>query len=149
MDLLVGWRRRYSGLGILANAPTPLVSNLNTGTILRAGLRGRCPRCGRGRLFESYLKITERCAECGLGFGGHDVGDGPVVPAMLVLGGAIVGLALWVEVAFQPSLWVHAALWGPLTIGTTMLILPPLKGISVAMQYRFRSTEDETPPGGA
>ncbi len=116
---------------------------------LGAGLRGRCPRCGDGRLFESYLKITERCDNCGLGFGGHDVGDGPVVPAIMVLGGIIVGLALWVELAYQPALWVHAVLWTPLTIGGTLATLPLLKGLSVALQFKFRSTEKETPPGGA
>ncbi|MDA1089501.1 MAG: DUF983 domain-containing protein [Proteobacteria bacterium] len=117
-----------------------------TGSPLSAGLRGRCPRCGEGRLFESYLKIIERCDTCGLGFGGHDVGDGPVVPAIMVLGGIIVGLALWVELSFQPSLWVHAALWTPLTIGGTLAILPLLKGLSVGLQFKFRSTEED---GGA
>ena len=62
-----------------------------TGEIILFGLRGRCPRCGVGKLFVRYLKITERCDACGLGIGGHDVGDGPVVPATLVLGGIIVG----------------------------------------------------------
>ncbi len=120
-----------------------------TGSPLSAGLRGRCPRCGQGRLFKSYLKITERCDVCGLGFGGHDVGDGPVVPAITVLGGIIVGLALWVEVSYQPSLWVHAALWTPLTIAGTLAVLPLLKGLSVALQFKFRSTEEDVPPGGA
>jgi len=29
-------------------------------------LRLRCPRCGRGRLFETWIRMTERCSECGL-----------------------------------------------------------------------------------
>lgn len=49
---------------------------------IRFGVSGRCPRRGVGRLFTSYLKITDRCDACGLGFAGHDVGDGPVVPAI-------------------------------------------------------------------
>ncbi|HJO75221.1 MAG TPA: DUF983 domain-containing protein, partial [Rhodospirillales bacterium] len=92
----MGWFRRDR----VTTTGSPPISPLG------AGLRGRCPRCGDGRLFESYLKITERCDNCGLGFGGHDVGDGPVVPAIMVLGGIIVGLALWVELAYQPALWV-------------------------------------------
>jgi len=120
-----------------------------TGAILKAGILGRCPRCGEGRLFQGYLKIVDRCDACGLGLAGHDVGDGPVVPAIMVLGGVIVGLALWVEVTFAPSLWVHAALWAPLTLGGTLAVLPPLKGLSVALQFRFRSTEEDAPPGGA
>ena len=118
------------------------------GRILRSGVRGRCPRCGVGRLFTSYLKITDRCDACGLGFAGHDVGDGPVVPAILVIGGIVVGLAWMMEVTFQPPLWVHALLWGPLTLGLSLGILPLLKGLSVALQFRLRSTEEEPKPGG-
>lgn len=119
-----------------------------TGRAVLSGLSGRCPRCGKGALFTAYLKITERCGVCGLGFAGHDVGDGPVVPAILVIGGIVVGLAWMMEVTFQPPLWVHAALWGPLTIGMTLGALPLLKGLSVALQFRFRSTEEEPKPGG-
>ena len=119
-----------------------------TGKMIRAGVCGRCPRCAEGRLFKSYLKITERCDVCGLGFSGHDVGDGPVVPAILVLGGVIVGLALWLELAFQPPMWVHVVLWGPLSVAATLLALPPLKGLSVALQHRYRSTEAPAEPGG-
>ncbi|MBI1986355.1 MAG: DUF983 domain-containing protein [Rhodospirillales bacterium] len=115
---------------------------------IRFGVSGRCPRCGVGRLFTSYLKVTERCNVCGLGFAGHDVGDGPVVPAILVIGGIIVGLAWMMEVTFQPPLWVHAALWGPLTLGLSLGMLPLLKGLSVALQFRLRSTEEEPKPGG-
>ncbi len=117
--------------------------------MIRSGLRGRCPRCGEGRLFRGYLKITDQCEACGLGFAGHDVGDGPVVPAIMVLGGVIVGLALMVERAYAPPLWLHAVLWMPLTVGGTLGILPLLKGLSVALQFRFRSTEEDAPPGGA
>lgn len=120
----------------------------SAGETIGFGIRGRCPRCGVGRLFTRYLKITERCDVCGLGFAGHDVGDGPVVPAILVIGGLVVGLAWMVEVNFQPSLWVHAVLWGPLTLALSLGMLPILKGISVAMQYRLRSTEEDAKPGG-
>ena len=81
-----------------------------------------------------------------------DVGDRAVivlVPATMVLGGVIVGLALMLEKSLAPPLWVHAVLWTPLVIILTLAILPRLKGLSVGLQYRFRSTEEETPPGGA
>lgn len=117
------------------------------GVVLR-GVRGRCPRCGRGALFEGFLRIVDRCASCGLGFGGHDVGDGAIVFVIFVLGFAVVGAALAVEIAYQPPLWLHAALWGPAVLGGTLLLLRPAKGITVALQYRFRSTEEPPRPGG-
>jgi uncharacterized protein (DUF983 family) len=35
-------------------------------TVLARGIRGRCPRCGEGRLFERWLIVHERCSSCRL-----------------------------------------------------------------------------------
>lgn len=111
--------------------------------LLWRGARGRCPRCGEGALFRGFLDVEDRCPACGLGLGGHDAGDGPAVLAIFILGFAVVGLALFVELAYGPPLWVHIALWTPFVLGGTIGLLRPLKGITVALQYRFRSTEDD------
>ena len=66
------------------------------------GLRYRCPRCDVGKIFVGYLKITDVCSVCSLWIAGHDVGVGPVVPAMLINGFVVVGAALYVELAFEP-----------------------------------------------
>ena len=29
------------------------------------GVMCRCPNCGKGKLFRSYLKLNDTCAECG------------------------------------------------------------------------------------
>ncbi|MEK9671884.1 MAG: DUF983 domain-containing protein [Rhodospirillaceae bacterium] len=112
------------------------------------GIRGRCPRCGDGKLFSAYLKVADKCDVCDLGFQGHDTGDGPVVPALLIIGGIVVGLALWVEITYEPSVWVHMALWIPLGTVLTLGILPRLKGMAVGLQYKYRSTEQDAQVGG-
>ncbi len=119
-----------------------------TGQIIRLGARGRCPRCGQGKLFKGYLKVADRCSVCDLLFAGHDTGDGPVVPLMLLIGGVIVGLALWLELSMQPPVWVHMAIWLPAVVISTLATLPVLKGINIALQHRYRSTEEDTPLGG-
>lgn len=119
-----------------------------TGKMLRLGMRGRCPRCGQGRIFEGYLKVAGKCPSCGLRLAGHDTGDAPVVPLIIVLGGAIVGLALLLEVQFSPPLWVHAVIWLPLVVIVTLAVLPVVKGLNIALQHRYRSTEEDTPVGG-
>ena len=120
----------------------------SAGETVLLGLRGKCPRCAEGKIFQNYLKIADKCPSCGLGLEGHDTGDGAVVPAMLLIGSLVVGLAAYVEFSFSPPLWLHAVLWVPFIVGLTVAILQPLKGLSVAIQYRYRSTEELTKPGG-
>ncbi len=116
--------------------------------VLWRGARCRCPRCGRSPLFDGYLTIVKRCQACGLGFDEHDVGDGATVFVILILGFVVVGLALLIEIRFEPPLWVHAVLWGPFVLGGAVLLLRPVKSIAVALQFRFRSTEEPAHPGG-
>ena len=120
----------------------------STTDVIVRGLRDRCPRCGGANLFDGFLKVTERCAACGLGFGGHDAGDGPAVFIVLVVGGVVTGLALFTEIALAPPLWVHALLWTPLIVALSLAGLRPLKGATVALQYKFRSVEEPAGPGG-
>jgi uncharacterized protein (DUF983 family) len=113
------------------------------------GFSGRCPRCGQGRTFQRRLDVVDACPVCGLVLSEHDAGDGAVVPAMLILGTILVGLALWVEFKIEPAIWVHFILWGPIGLLMTLWLLPRLKGIGIALQHKHRSTEIPTKPGGS
>jgi uncharacterized protein (DUF983 family) len=107
------------------------------------GIRGRCPRCRRGALFQGYLKVVDRCPVCGLGFAGHDTGDGPAFFIILPLSILTAVLALLVEVKFEPPMWVHVLTW-PLFIALAVgFALRPVKGIMIALQYRYRDVEHE------
>ena len=53
---------------------------------IAAGLACRCPRCGRGRLFDGYLTVAARCSACGLDLSKADSGDGPAVFIIFILG---------------------------------------------------------------
>jgi uncharacterized protein (DUF983 family) len=125
------------------------VAEHSTAAMLGAGLRGLCPRCGRGALFSGFLKVIDRCPNCGLGFAGHDAGDGPAVAAIFILGFGVTGLAGVVEYLFAPPLWLHALLWLPMIGLGAVALLQPLKGLMVALQYRYRTVEDPERPGGA
>ncbi|HTT46874.1 MAG TPA: DUF983 domain-containing protein [Pseudolabrys sp.] len=105
------------------------------------GLRGRCPRCGEGRLFEGFLKLRPRCESCGLDFNFADAGDGPAVFVILIGGAIVVCAALITEVVYQPPYWVHAALWLPLILLVTLAPLRPIKGLMIALQYHHRAQE--------
>jgi uncharacterized protein (DUF983 family) len=106
-----------------------------------AGVLGRCPRCGKGKLFQGFLSLRPRCEVCGLDFNFIDAGDGPAIFVILFAGFVVVGAALLVEVAYQPPFWVHAVLWGPLILLTTLGPLRPIKGLLIALQYHHRAAE--------
>jgi uncharacterized protein (DUF983 family) len=108
---------------------------------IATGLRGRCPRCGEGALFDGFLRIAPRCRACGLDFGFADAADGPAVFVILLVGFVVAGGALIVEIAYAPPIWVHVVVWGPLVLLLCLGLLRPLKGVLVALQYAHRAEE--------
>ncbi len=119
----------------MADAPFNPVSPV------RAGLLCRCPKCGKGRLYSGYLKIVDKCTHCGLELRKHDAGDGPAVFVVLIVGAVIVGLALWVEISYQPPYWVHGAIWAPAILGGCLGALRPAKALMIAQQFKHKVLE--------
>lgn len=111
------------------------------GTTIWSGLTGRCPSCHKGKLFDGYLTLAPRCNVCELDYGFADSGDGPAVFVILITGFIIVGLALLVEIQYQPPYWLHALLWGSLAIVLPLLLLRSLKGVLIALQFRHKAEE--------
>jgi uncharacterized protein (DUF983 family) len=106
-----------------------------------AGLRGRCPRCGEGRLFDGFLGVGGQCENCGLDYSYADAGDGPAVFVILIIGFVVVGLALWMEVAYGPPIWVQFVLWTPLTLVLGLVSLRLIKGVLLTLQYANKAQE--------
>lgn len=107
----------------------------------RAALACRCPRCGRGPLYQGVLTVRPECPACHLDLTAIDTGDGPAVLVILLLGAIVVGLAFWVEFRFEPPLWLHAILWPLVTFPLAILMMRPLKAALVALQFRHRASE--------
>jgi uncharacterized protein (DUF983 family) len=105
------------------------------------GLLGRCPRCGKGKLFKGFLALQPRCEVCGLDFSFADSADGPAVFVMFFSGFVVAGSALVVEALYQPPFWLHAVLWVPLILITTLGPLRPMKGLLIALQYHHKAAE--------
>ena len=115
---------------------TPALSQ----TVLR-GLGCKCPRCGKGKLFAGFLNLRPRCESCGLDYAFIDAGDGPAVFIIMIAGAIVVASALIVEVKYQPPFWVHAALWLPLILVTTLLPLRSMKSLLIALQFHHKAAE--------
>ena len=122
--------------------------------LAEAALFGLCPQCGAKTLFAGYAKFAPRCGACGLDLARFNVGDGPAAFLTMVIGGIVVGLALWLEFRFHPPFWVHALLWIPLVFGATLWGLRVTKAALLAAEYHRRAREatdkdvrHDPPPG--
>ena len=107
----------------------PLARSLLRGAMLK------CPACGQGNLFTRYLKVSDHCSHCGEALHHHRADDAPAYFTIVIVGHVIVSLVLMVEMAFRPPLWVHAAIWLPMTVAVALAVLAPIKGSLVALQW--------------
>jgi uncharacterized protein (DUF983 family) len=104
-------------------------------TALLRGAMCRCPNCGDGPLFRQFLKVKDNCGVCGEALHHQRADDMPAYVVMSIVGHIVIGLLLWVETNFAPDIWVHIALWFPLTLVLSLGLLQPVKGMIVAMQW--------------
>jgi len=103
---------------------------------VRAGLKGRCPRCGQGRLFAGFLKVRPGCDTCGLDFSTIQTGDGPASFIMQIAGFAVGFSALVVEIKYHPPMWLHLVVWLPLVVVLSLALMRPGRGLMIGQQYR-------------
>ena len=113
------------------SAPSPITT----------GLKGLCPRCGKGHVFQGYLKVRPTCEVCGLDLAFADTGDGPAFFVMSIVGIVVVALALWAEFAYSPPIWLHLVMWTALSIVMSLVLVRPLKGVLVNLQYHHKAEE--------
>jgi uncharacterized protein (DUF983 family) len=105
------------------------------------GMKGLCPRCGKGHLFKGFLAVRPSCEVCGLDFAFADAGDGPAFFVMSAVGIIVIALALWVEFAYSPPIWLHLVLWSALSVILSLALVRPSKGLLVALQYHHKAEE--------
>ena len=101
---------------------------------VRAGLTGRCPHCGEGRLFQGFLKVTPRCETCDFDLARVETGDGAATFIMQISGFVVGFSALAVELKYHPPLAVHLAIWPPLVVIFALSLMRPGKGLMTALQ---------------
>jgi len=99
------------------------------------GLKGRCPACGGGRLFARFLKVADRCGDCGAELHHHRADDLPPYIVILIVGHVLGWAILAAETEFETPLWLHLALWPLLGLVLSLALLQPVKGAVVGLQY--------------
>lgn len=106
-----------------------------------AGVRMRCPECGKGPVFAGYLRFREKCPVCGADFRVADAGDGPAVFIILVVGAIVTPLLIVLQFGLH--------LPGAVALGVTLVaavllclaLLPPFKATLFALQWKHKASE--------
>ena len=99
------------------------------------GLRGKCPRCNQGALFSSFLKTVAHCRQCGETIEHHRADDLPAYLVILIVGHVVVGAMMGVQAVWDLSTWIHLAIWAPMTVVLAFLMIGPVKGAVVGLQW--------------
>jgi len=93
--------------------------------VLKAILRGAsntCMQCGRGRIFDGFLKVSHACSECGEEFHHHRADDAPPYFTITIVGHIVIPALLLVEVLWRPALWIHMSIWPLLTVLLSLVL---------------------------
>lgn len=102
------------------------------------GWRRRCPACGKGHIFDGYLKVRPACPVCGEDLSHHRADDGPAYLTILIVGHLMAPLILWAFVTFRPSPLVLSSVFAAGCIALSLYLLPRIKGVIVAIQWAKR-----------
>jgi uncharacterized protein (DUF983 family) len=132
----------HAGVRLVLNGSSMSEPASRQTSVLQSVLRGlacKCPRCGEGKLFAGFLTLRPRCEACGLDYTFIDTGDGPAIFIIMLAGAIVVACALIVEVKYQPPFWLHAVLWLPLILVTTLLPLRSMKALLIALQFHHKA----------
>ncbi len=105
---------------------------------IKNGLRLRCPKCGTGKLFSAYLKVTDTCGECGQDLHHHRADDGPAYLTILLVGHLMIPIIHIVFVHYRPEAWIMAVGFTTICVALSLFLLPRMKGLVVAIQWAKR-----------
>jgi uncharacterized protein (DUF983 family) len=108
------------------------------GRSVKRGMLNTCPACGSGRLFGKFLKPVDHCASCNEELFHHRADDLPPYIVVVILGHVMLGGYMMTDLVFPASTWIHLMIWVPLSILIALLIIQPIKGGVIGLQWALR-----------
>jgi uncharacterized protein (DUF983 family) len=108
---------------------------------LAAGLRRRCPQCGEGEVFQSYLRFRDHCRVCSADFKSADAGDGPAVFVILIVGAIVAPLLIILQFGLHLPGWLALSATMFAAIVLCLALLSPFKATLFALQWKHKARE--------
>ena len=116
----------------------PAGADRNVWLSFKRGWKQTCPKCAKGALYKSYLKVNDACPSCGEDLHHQRADDAPPYFTMMITGHVIVGGILVLEKNFALDMWVQLAIWMPATVLLSLWLLPRVKGALIGYQWANR-----------
>ena len=117
-------------------------------TAMKRGFLGRCPNCGKGRLFQSYLKVEEDCGVCGHHLKAYPADDGPAYFTILIVGHLVIAPILFFPFVWKASPWITVPLLLGFVATVTLALLPRVKGAVIGALWFTGLRKAADAPGG-
>ncbi len=102
-------------------------------------LRGRCPNCGKGKLFKSYLKQVDHCEVCDEAWIDIRADDGPAWLTILLTGHLIAFPLVSLVMDTTLSTIALISIIFPAVLILALTILPRAKGFFIAAIWTMRA----------
>ncbi|MDB2414688.1 DUF983 domain-containing protein [Rickettsiales bacterium] len=107
-------------------------------SVLKRSIFGRCPNCGKGKLFSGYLKVVKNCSNCNEPLNHIRADDGPAWVTILISAHILVPLSVNVTLNTNWPEWVYIITWPAVAVSLILLLLQPAKGAFIGVIWRTK-----------
>ena len=104
------------------------------------GILGRCPCCGKGKLFQRFLKQVDACLDCGAKFAGLRADDAAPWATIILVGHVFLPMVFLVDLTRIMPLWAELTLWSAILTLLSVAVLPRAKGMMLGVLWQTRAT---------
>lgn len=116
-------------------------------TAMGRGLTGRCPVCGKGRLFDGFLRVVRECEDCHAPLGLARADDAPPYFTILIVGHIVIPALVIMQKVYDPPTWLMSAIFLPLTVVLALGLIRPVKGATVGLMLSFNMLKPDVETG--
>jgi uncharacterized protein (DUF983 family) len=114
---------------------TKAIDQRSAGQAMWRGTLCKCPHCGQGKMFRTYLKVADHCDVCGEELNLHRADDFPPYLAIMIVGHLLVAIMLHMDMAYRVNPLTYMYTMIPLAVILPLAILPSIKGAIVGLQW--------------
>ncbi len=129
------------------STPKPAWPVPSLATAIARGLAGRCPVCGKGRIFNGFLRVVPECEYCHAPLGLARADDAPPYFTILIVGHIVIPAMLIMQKMADPPNWLLAVIFLPLTLILSIGLIRPIKGAVVGLMLSFNMLKTDVETG--